>query len=407
MFVFKRLNISHTSRSFNHIHGNCMRNLTFSNQKSNLSQLTNYSDHYFNRKRELDTLTNKFSNDISNIHVILGPTDSGKTALVRQVVTEGNFNPIFFNGRSGCFFSPELVYSSLLDKVNTFFKNIPKRDFQFLLPRTHSYTSNYLLQNISNALPNLNYWKNYNLPPPILVIDEANAMETFLFSASKEGIKFLEWIKLNSIQKNKFHVVLTSSEPFFLKWANDFFGATNLTPYVVGDLSKEEAEEFFEEYVLPSHEKNIRKELEGKFDQIYKYTGTRMSFIRNWVKDYSIDKNYDSSIYLQVKHHMNYGLYPCKTRFRSAPRWKQSHFIETMKALVEAENQGFILEKDLIKKIGSEAVHSLIEYRHLYPRQNFNETYDIINPPKMPEMMLTPVYPLFHAMKSLLKEKFS
>ncbi|POG77946.1 hypothetical protein GLOIN_2v1473501 [Rhizophagus irregularis DAOM 181602=DAOM 197198] len=85
----------------------------------------------------------------------------------------------------------------------------------------------------------------YNIPPPIWVIDEAN-----MFSQ------------------------LEGSEEFAYSTCN---------PYIVGDLSKKEAEEYFEKHVLPRYG---CKELEGKFDRVRRITGTRMMIIDKYVKEY-------------------------------------------------------------------------------------------------------------------------
>ena len=55
---------------------------------------------FFNRKQELVKFKNAFSAD-PELHVILGPPSTGKTALIREVVTKGNFKPLFLDLRTG------------------------------------------------------------------------------------------------------------------------------------------------------------------------------------------------------------------------------------------------------------------------------------------------------------------
>ncbi|PKY51551.1 hypothetical protein RhiirA4_424599 [Rhizophagus irregularis] len=288
MFAFKRLNIPRTYNfSFGHNYVNYM-------QKVNLSQFSRKKFDLFNRKQEFDLLTTKFSSNTPEIHVILGPTDSGKTTLVRQVVQNGNFNPLFIDLR----ISSSILLCDIRSEFQNFFESI------FIKPKTKLETVNELdyelLEKISSSLPNLSYWKNHNIPPPILVIDEANKLFDLpdLSKEYKTLFKaFLSWLKL-IIQNNQFHVVLTSSEPFFLDW-------------------------------------------------------------------------------------MEY----------------------SMKALVEAEDQGFILEDDLIKEIGYKAVRSLVDYRYLYRRPNFGLNSDLTNPPAESKVMLTPMNQLsLNAAKDLLKK---
>ncbi|CAB4485886.1 uncharacterized protein OCT59_003331 [Rhizophagus irregularis] len=391
MFAFKRLNIPRTYNfSFGHNYVNYM-------QKVNLSQFSRKKFDLFNRKQEFDLLTTKFSSNTPEIHVILGPSDSGKTTLVRQVVQNGNFNPLFIDLRNS---SGILLLRDIRSEFQNFFESI------FIKPKTKLETVNKLdyklLKKISSSLPNLSYWKNHNIPPPILVIDEANK----LFEEYKTLFKaFLSWLKL-IIQNNQFHVVLTSSEPFFLDWMEYSLHTMRLTPHVVGDLSIEEAKQF----VNHELENNDCMEFKHDFDYVRSFTGTRMSFITNFVYDYSIRGNGLDYIYNPEYIRMRWGLDPkyCESRakYNNFPiYWEKSHFITAMKALVEAEDQGFILEDDLIKEIGYKAVRSLVDYRYLYRRPNFGLNSDLTNPPAESKVMLTPMnQPSLNAAKDLLKE---
>ncbi|PKC06638.1 hypothetical protein RhiirA5_419303 [Rhizophagus irregularis] len=128
----------------------------------------------------------------------------------------------------------------------------------------------------------------------------------------------LNWMVANTKEKGRFHIVLTSSDPFFFNW-------------IVDNLSKKEAEEYCEKHVLPRYG---CKELEGKFDRFRRITGTRYAFLFNFKK--------------------------------SQPNpllWKDSDLIKTMEAIVKAEDQGYILEDNLIEEIGFDQVNnSLVDY---------------------------------------------
>src|SRR5687767_8240827 len=67
---------------------------------------TKAEDIFFNRKRELVDFRNAF-NDKPQLHVVLGPPSTGKTALVRQVTTKDkDFDPLFIDCRAGQFDTP-------------------------------------------------------------------------------------------------------------------------------------------------------------------------------------------------------------------------------------------------------------------------------------------------------------
>ncbi|CAB5356496.1 unnamed protein product [Rhizophagus irregularis] len=351
---------------------------------------------FFNRKRELAEFEKAFSGD-PDLHVVLGPPSSGKTALVREVTTRGNFNPLFLDGRLGQFDSPMDLYDSISTQFKTFFENQRKileeinATIPYFFEKESEITFNSgidLLNEIACALPNQNLWKGYNVPPPILVIDEANSLNRLGYCSAKGEVllkTFLDWLVLNTKQTSRFHVVLTSSDSFFFNWIVNRLDVLHATSYIVGDLSKEEAKEYFEKHVLPRHG---CKELEGKFDHVRKITGTRMLIIDKYVKEYKNSEGeltarkfsiYESE-YLKLKR----GLHPKRLKHSDdldLPLWTDSDLIKTMKALVKAESQGYILEDDLINVIGSDQIDSLVDYNILYRRQNSNFAYDIIKPP--------------------------
>src|SRR5207247_1157822 len=81
--------------------------------------------------------------------------------------------------------------------------------------------------------------------------------------------------------------------------------------------------------------------------------------------------------------------------------WNPNDLIKAMKAIVEAEDQGFILERDLIKEISYKKVYSLVKHNYLYRRSTNQFFNDIINPPD--EIILTAMnQPSLCAMKRLL-----
>ena len=81
------------------------------------------------------------------------------------------------------------------------------------------------------------------------------------------------------------------------------------------------------------------------------------------------------------------------------PLWKDYDFIKTMEAIVKAENQGYILEDDLIKEIGSEKVDSLVDYNFLHHQPTTWVANDI-NPSD--EIILTVMnHPSVYGMSSI------
>ncbi|KAF0528468.1 hypothetical protein F8M41_013158 [Gigaspora margarita] len=377
---------------------------------------------FFNRKRELFKFKNAFS-AVPELHVVLGPPSTGKTALVHEVTSKGDFNPLYINCREGQFDTPERIYDSISSQFEPFFKKytdlfkklFEKGEVSYMMNdiqlkvkpfgmdpfREKGITPNdvsKLLDNIGNALPSWIHWNGYNIPPPILVIDEANKFSQLGRSERGEILlkSILDWmVQCKKVYDSLIHIYcLVVHIP-------------HATPYVVGDLSKEEAEEYFETQVLPRYE---CKELRGKFDHVRKITGTRMLIIDKYVKEY---KNYDGkfkdskfSVYGSEYDKLKRGLYSKRLRHSDKPNpalWKDYDLIKTMEAIVKAEYQGYILEDDLIKEIGSEKVDSLVDYNFLHRRPTTQFANDINDPPD--EIILTAMnQPSVRAMEHLLSK---
>ncbi|RGB41810.1 P-loop containing nucleoside triphosphate hydrolase protein [Rhizophagus diaphanus] len=394
----------------------------------------NTDSFFFNRKREIANFKNAFNTKRPDLHIIVGPPSTGKTTLIKQVVQSSKylFNPIFINLRNGQFDTPQRVYDSIYSQFNPFFnkyksllKNIfgekfslEYTDFNLLYRFNNKYrekTSDdvrILLEKISNYLPNWDFWHNYQIPSPILIIDEAHLLNQLGYKDKSLLKLILNWFVLNSKERERFHIVLTSSDSFFFTWLAEVLNIPHVKPYIIGDLTNQEAEEYFEKYALPQYE---CKELSGKFNQIRKITGTRILIINKYINEYKIYRNDEMkfkinrfSVYESEYRKLNYGLYPNRYNFRfldklNPPFWKDVDLIKVMNAIVKAENQGYIIEDDLIKEIGAEKVYSFIDYNFLHRRLTTRFTYDIIDPPN--KIILTAMnQPSVCAMKQVLSE---
>ncbi|CAJ0836335.1 6191_t:CDS:2 [Entrophospora sp. SA101] len=297
--------------------GSCISNTLSNGRVAHYTTQVNCEKGFFDQKRELVKFKNVF-NANSQLHVVLGPHSNGKTALIHKPF-------------SGDPFSEKEITSNDVMK---------------------------LLDNIENALPKWTCWDSYNIPPPILFIDEANMFSQL--GSSKEGEvllkSILNWVVVNTKEKRRFHVVLTSSDSFFFNWIVKLLHIPHATPYVVGDLSREEAEEYFLKCMSFI---NMCKELRGKFDRIHRMT------------------DYDFSVY-----ESEYNRLIC----------------------VKAEDQGFVLENDLIEAIGPDQVNSLIDHNYLHRRPTRRFANDIIGPPAGEVILTAMNQPSVRAMERILSK---
>ncbi|POG61726.1 hypothetical protein GLOIN_2v1786239 [Rhizophagus irregularis DAOM 181602=DAOM 197198] len=320
---------------------------------------------FFNRTRELRYFRNAFSNEQPRLHVILGPPSTGKTALIREITTKNeNFSPLFINCRNGQFDSPENVYNSLSIQ----FKTLADKQMKYL----------------------------EKLPNELEIKDKILDFVNFVAEKGKEKItsdrvsELLSKI-VGTLRIGTFGMIESQLQ------------IPHVTPYVVGDLSIGEAEDYFEKHVLPQHG---CEELKGKFDHVRRITGTRMLIINMYVSEYKNNGGkleYDEfSVFRQEDDKLRTGLDPFGFPGEPIdPLWDRNDLIKVMKKIVEAENKGFVLERDLIEEIGIRKLHSLVYNNFLHRRQT-NMFANDINAPN--EVILTAMnQPSLRAMERLLK----
>ena len=118
------------------------------------------------------------------------------------------------------------------------------------------------------------------------------------------------------------------------------------------------------------------------------------------MNNYFIDRRFSVSRLEYNK--LFYGLVPFRYPYKPRdPLWNQDELIKVMKAVVDAENRGFVLEADLEKEISREKINSLVDYNLLHSRPTNNFAFDIIDPPD--KVMLTAMNkPSLRAMEHLL-----
>ncbi|CAB5212023.1 hypothetical protein RhiirA5_425747 [Rhizophagus irregularis] len=375
---------------------------SISNMLSNgyIARYNTKANVFFNRTRELRYFRNAFSNEQPRLHVILGPPSTGKTALIRVITTKNeNFSPLFINCRNGQFDSPENVYNSLSIQ----FKTLADKQMKYLEKLPNELEIKDKILDFVNFVAEKGKEK--------ITSDRVSELLTNLFSqlgnSSKEGASllksFLNWLVLNTKEERRFHAILTSSDSFFINWIESQLQIPHVTPYVVGDLSIGEAEDYFEKHVLPQHG---CEELKGKFDHVRRITGTRMLIINMYVSEYKNNGGkleYDEfSVFRQEDDKLRTGLDPFGFPGEPIdPLWDRNDLIKVMKKIVEAENKGFVLERDLIEEIGIRKLHSLVNNNFLHRRQT-NMFANDINAPN--EVILTAMnQPSLRAMERLLK----
>lgn len=227
------------------------------------------ADDFFNRKQELDSLYSILKSD-PRLSVITGPVNSGKSLLLRKVlqgVKERDNTPVLhINLREISFDSVDSLVNTLDRKLESWMEQFSKAakhyainlqgyGISFEWKRTEQSLRpimklNELFNKISTKLPPRTFWGRHQTP--IFIIDEANELQAL--TADKDGhtalINLFKWLILQTKELHRFHTLLVSSDSFFHLWVASYIGASRYSSYVLGDLTKEEAELFWNQRLL-------------------------------------------------------------------------------------------------------------------------------------------------------------
>ncbi|CAB4431052.1 unnamed protein product [Rhizophagus irregularis] len=130
------------------------------------------------------------------------------------------FRPFFIDCRAGQFDTPANVYDSIRSEFKDFFKDFKEflsknfgakftvayQDIEVALQLSSnnnvreitSVDVRNLLRDIKNCLPIWSFWNSYDLPAPILIIDEANMFSQLGNSDPDLLRSILNWMVLNT-----------------------------------------------------------------------------------------------------------------------------------------------------------------------------------------------------------------
>jgi hypothetical protein len=129
-----------------------------------------------------------------------------------------------------------------------------------------------------------------DLSVPVLFIDDADKLKQIPGEDGKQAARIiLDWCVLMTKQREKIQVFLASSDSFFLEWLNEMKIAIYASVFTVGDLSKEDAFDFYDEWVNENIPKNLRLNAPG-FEDLYRVLGGHMYHINLFMSDFAISQ---------------------------------------------------------------------------------------------------------------------
>lgn len=361
-------------------------------------------EEFYNRTRELAALRQMLERK-PQVSVISGPINSGKTTLILHLLEEMSKSKIeprpilHLDLRERSFSSVDELETSLesamaswADLCRNIFNTTEVglkaagASFNFKrdpLKRTPVERLNDLFSLISNQLPA--YSLLYGKQMPILFIDEANKLKALM--KEEDGPKALsnlfEWFIKNTKQDSRFHVILGTSDSFFHLWIEKQVTASRFTSYVVGNLSREEAETFWKDKLLA--QTWVLKNLPPPdFSDAYMACGGNMYLLEKYFFEYcglegELEPT-DFSVVGAERTTLVNALFKStlpggNNSAESAP-WSREEFLKVIGMLVEAENN-FLFYEDLRSIIGTSVVDALIESNILHLRPTEKYSYDI------------------------------
>jgi len=239
-----------------------------------------------------------------------------------------------------------------------------------------------VFKSISQALPGWTILHGKNIPVPILFVDEVNLMrELAKKDANSQSVikSVFTWLVHMTKEERKFNVVLASSDSLVHNWLSNLVGVDRFQTFVVGHLSKKEANDYWDQAVA-SNGFNGRDPI--NFSDVHQICGGNMFLLSQAYEDYVINGIQPSESFLVYQAQM--GLIKAmapdnmfyQDPFKAAPKWKTDDLLFVIHQLTQADG-GYVYYQDLIDQIGQTAVDSLTEYNVIHVRPYFSLCKDL------------------------------
>ena len=362
--------------------------------------LLTVDDNMFNRRREMDCLSNVLAST-PQISVITGPVDSGKSRLVNRVIldlpkkTQQNIPIQLLDLRKLQLNSVE----SLAKRLDHDWMTITQTSVEF-----GDWEPSFEEQHAASQIQH-----------PIFAIDQAHGLKRLLRDKDGQAVlehlfdKFVHNTKeqhgIITTQHQNFHVVLISSDSFFDQWVEQFVGPSRYSVYVVGHLDKKEAEIYWKENILTENSHWLKNTNDPpEFDKVFEVCGGSMYLMDMFFREYcqepangpvhSDARNFH--VVLQEERRIMKAItLAADTSFEECPKWK----LRTLMNML-TKSTGSLDYNEVCGRFGKDAVDSMIKYNIIHLRPTSRLSYDV---PDHTDPIITAVSPAaLVAMKKVL-----
>ena len=272
---------------------------------------------------------------------------------------------------------------------------------------------NSLLDAFSAKLPPYTFW--FDTKTPVFIIDEANELNALKSHPDGHAAihNLFKWLVMNTKERNKFHVILSSSDSFFHLWVSNYVGANRYKTYIIGDLTPVEANAFWQQWKEDNWTKLVTAYKYTppipSFNEVYKFCGGNIFLMKEalefWFGQYATENMVEWKKFPYINqekaklikaYYSSYHHVPFYDKSR--PRWSKDDLITTMDLLVTSPNK-FVVYSDLCEEL---VVDSLIEHI-IHLRPVWLCSHDLTNPPDQPVVTVESPCGLV-AMEDLLKQ---
>ncbi|KAH7620539.1 hypothetical protein NADE_003156 [Nannochloris sp. 'desiccata'] len=228
---------------------------------------------FFNRNKEYDMIMDHLSGKPSKPLLLLGPINSGKTALLKSIIAKEKSRVLYLNCGVKDVSSPELMarqlrnlarklpsrlgmqgMKTLASKLSSVSKLLALGDnvldvavpgekvlnafFEDFFPEDKANDLTAVIDTYDLLLENIPRGQN----KPIIVIDEVNAMKSWRTEDEVALKQLLEFLKRTCKENALSHIVFSSSDFFMVSWLSQKgLNGTQRKVDVLGDLTSAEA----------------------------------------------------------------------------------------------------------------------------------------------------------------------
>ena len=353
------------------------------------------------------------------LNLVTGPINSGKSWFMQRVLDDLDQEKkpaiVRFNMRDMPFVSVDTFLANFNVTLQGWYEKIAEvlkkvkievQDLSVQWQESHPKLTD-VFQSISEALPNWSILHGMNVPVPILFIDEVNLMRD-LARSDPNGHTIIKsiftWFIAMTKERRKFHVILSSSDSSIHNWLGNFVGNDRFYAFVLGHLSKKEAEEYWNKEVACN---GFYGRPTISFEEIYNVCGGSMFLLTELYQHYVLGGIHPTkSFYIyQARMKLVKAMAPENPFYRdplkSGPRWKEDDLINIVDKLVHAKGD-YVYYDDLRESFGQHIIDSLIEYNVLHLRPYFALSKDLVPLPIVSESIVTAESPIgMFAMRAL------